>query len=336
MTLGKRIAEHRKRLGLTQDQLAEQLGVTAQAVSKWENDQSCPDITTLPRLADIFGTSVDALLGRDAPVHHGEVIDNDEQADGLHIENGKWNLQWHGSHGVGFAVFVLLTGILFLISSLLSLSVSFWNILWPTALLCFGIFGLLKKFSFFRCCCALLGGWFLCEQFHVLPFQLDGNTIWAVILLISGISLLIDALSRSRKSAYTDATYTDLNGKVHHGKQRSDFELEENSFVYHGSFGENMQTVILERMDEGEVHCSFGDYVIDLSGVEQVGTQCELELHCSFGELRVLVPKRFCVKPVSSTAFAGFSVSGQPESVPAGVIHMESHCSFGEISVEYI
>ena len=62
-TLGKRIVHHRKKLGLTQDQLAEQLGVTAQAVSKWENDQSCPDITMLPKLAAIFGITTDALLG---------------------------------------------------------------------------------------------------------------------------------------------------------------------------------------------------------------------------------------------------------------------------------
>ena len=52
-TLGKRIIEHRKALGLTQDQLAEKLGVTAQAVSKWENDQSCPDITMLPKLRNL-------------------------------------------------------------------------------------------------------------------------------------------------------------------------------------------------------------------------------------------------------------------------------------------
>ena len=61
-TLGKRIVDNRKRLKLTQDQLAEKLGVTAQAVSKWENDQSCPDITILPKLADIFGISTDELL----------------------------------------------------------------------------------------------------------------------------------------------------------------------------------------------------------------------------------------------------------------------------------
>ena len=53
-TLGKRIVANRRRLGITQDRLAEQLGVTAQAVSKWENDQSCPDITMHPiTLAEI-------------------------------------------------------------------------------------------------------------------------------------------------------------------------------------------------------------------------------------------------------------------------------------------
>ena len=61
-TLGKRIMENRKRLGWTQDRLAEQMGVSAQAVSKWENDQSCPDISLLPKLAELFGITVDELL----------------------------------------------------------------------------------------------------------------------------------------------------------------------------------------------------------------------------------------------------------------------------------
>ena len=62
-TMGKRIAACRKRMGLTQDALAEQLGVTAQAVSKWENDQSCPDITMIPKLANLFSITTDELLG---------------------------------------------------------------------------------------------------------------------------------------------------------------------------------------------------------------------------------------------------------------------------------
>ena len=50
-TLGSRIAELRRKKNMTQEELAAELGVTPQAVSKWENDLSCPDITLLPQLA---------------------------------------------------------------------------------------------------------------------------------------------------------------------------------------------------------------------------------------------------------------------------------------------
>ena len=61
-TLGERISEKRKAKGLKQDELAEMLGVSAQAVSKWENDISCPDIMSLPLLAEKLGCTVDELL----------------------------------------------------------------------------------------------------------------------------------------------------------------------------------------------------------------------------------------------------------------------------------
>ena len=61
-TLGKRITYYRKKYDMTQEQLAETMGVSSQAVSKWENDLSCPDITMLPRLSELFHISVDELL----------------------------------------------------------------------------------------------------------------------------------------------------------------------------------------------------------------------------------------------------------------------------------
>ena len=63
--LAARISALRKEKGMTQDALAEKLGVTFQAVSKWENALSCPDITLLPLLADVFGISIDSLFGRE-------------------------------------------------------------------------------------------------------------------------------------------------------------------------------------------------------------------------------------------------------------------------------
>ena len=66
--LGNIISAQRKKLGLTQEQLAQKLDVTNQAVSKWETDQSCPDVAMLPRLAELFGISMDELFGREIPV----------------------------------------------------------------------------------------------------------------------------------------------------------------------------------------------------------------------------------------------------------------------------
>ncbi|NLV99324.1 MAG: helix-turn-helix transcriptional regulator [Clostridiaceae bacterium] len=63
MSIGKKIANLRKEQGLTQSELAEKLGVSAQAVSKWENDVAYPDITLLPALAEELNTTIDLLLG---------------------------------------------------------------------------------------------------------------------------------------------------------------------------------------------------------------------------------------------------------------------------------
>ena len=61
-TLGTMIAELRKQHGITQLELAEKMGVTDKAVSKWERDLSCPDINSLRPLAEILGVSVEELM----------------------------------------------------------------------------------------------------------------------------------------------------------------------------------------------------------------------------------------------------------------------------------
>lgn len=62
MNIGKTIADYRKAANMTQSEVADQLGVTYQAVSKWERDESLPDITMLPKIADLFNISIDTLL----------------------------------------------------------------------------------------------------------------------------------------------------------------------------------------------------------------------------------------------------------------------------------
>lgn len=80
-TLGQRIARLRKEKGLTQEELSVKLDVSAQAVSKWENDMSCPDIMLLPKLSAILGVSVDFLLGNEPAPETVQLVPQKEKKD---------------------------------------------------------------------------------------------------------------------------------------------------------------------------------------------------------------------------------------------------------------
>ena len=65
MTVGEKIQYYRKQYGLSQDELGQKLLVSRQTISQWENDQTIPTIDNLLRLKEIFGVSVDELLGEE-------------------------------------------------------------------------------------------------------------------------------------------------------------------------------------------------------------------------------------------------------------------------------
>lgn len=79
-TFGATIAALRKAQGMTQLELAEKMGVTDKAVSKWERDLSFPDVSSLPKLAEIFGVSVDELMQVKAA---GAKMDETEKRDSI-------------------------------------------------------------------------------------------------------------------------------------------------------------------------------------------------------------------------------------------------------------
>ena len=61
-TMGQTISEARKAKGMTQRELAEHMNVTDKAVSKWERDLSCPDIHSIPKLAEVLGLELESLM----------------------------------------------------------------------------------------------------------------------------------------------------------------------------------------------------------------------------------------------------------------------------------
>ncbi len=89
LELGNRLAAMRKEKGYSQEELAEKLGVSRQAVSKWERGEASPDTDNLIALANLYGVTLDELV-------HGKVCTGNKQKesvhigfDGIHVENEK-------------------------------------------------------------------------------------------------------------------------------------------------------------------------------------------------------------------------------------------------------
>lgn len=79
-TFGQRFSRLRKAKGFTQDDIANKVNVSSQAVSKWENDINMPDVGILLNLGDILGVTTDELLGKENPVpakYEPEIIQKD-------------------------------------------------------------------------------------------------------------------------------------------------------------------------------------------------------------------------------------------------------------------
>ena len=77
--IGKKISVLRKEANMTQMELADRMGISFQAVSNWERGNSMPDISKLPELAEIFGKTVDELLGEKSVLVEAAMNDSIEE-----------------------------------------------------------------------------------------------------------------------------------------------------------------------------------------------------------------------------------------------------------------
>ena len=138
MTLGERLIQLRAKAGLSQDTLAEQLGVSRQSVSKWENDASVPDLEKLVKLSAVFGVSLDELVKGEVPDSAAPAVKAGVTAEELRLHRQR------------------LLGLLLLLASVLlgARSEGTWGILFAWPLVTCGILCLLC-----RCPLGLLCAW---------------------------------------------------------------------------------------------------------------------------------------------------------------------------------
>ena len=90
MDLGKKILELRKKENLSQEQLAEKMNVTRQTISKWELNETTPDIKQAKELSRLFKVSLDELTDNDMTTLVMQKVSNTEKLAGLVLKVSKW------------------------------------------------------------------------------------------------------------------------------------------------------------------------------------------------------------------------------------------------------
>ncbi len=329
-SMGKRIMQLRKEKGYTQEQLAEMMGVSAQAVSKWENDVSCPDISILPQLAEKLGVTTDELLGV-KPIEPKVVIVDAQKAnkDG----DGSFSVSWDGSNnakkdGIWFAILIIALGAAFLIQRLGLVSFGIWGIVWPAVIIGLGVSWMVKRFSFFALAVAGLGLYFLLFNLEVISLVLTWGIIWPSLLVLLGLTILYEALI-PHKHKWCGVHIAGDKDK------RSQYR-EENGFVnYECSFSEENRKVAVEDFLGGDIEISFGKSELDLTNVKRVNQNAKLDVDVSFATFDLIVPKTMRVFLKSDKSFGSIQMNGEPNADAMQALNVDGDVSFGTMNIFY-
>lgn len=328
-SMGKRIMQLRKEKGYTQEQLAEMMGVSAQAVSKWENDVSCPDISILPMLAEKLGVTTDELLGVKPIEPKVVIVDGQNKKEG----DGSFSVSWDGGKnvkkdGIWFAILVTVLGLAFLVQRLGFVSFGVWSIVWPAVIIGLGISWMVKRFSIFALAVAGLGLYFLLFNLGVISLVLTWGIIWPSLLVLLGLTILYETLV-PHKNKWCGVNVVGSKDK------RSQYR-EENGFVsYECSFSEENRKVAAEDFLGGDIEISFGKSELDLTAIKRVNQNAKLDVDVSFATFDLIVPKTVRVFLKSDKAFGAIQMNGEPNPDASMAINVDGDVSFGTMNIFY-
>ena len=346
-TLGKRIAALRKEKGLTQEQLAEKVGVSAQAVSKWENDVSCPDITLLPLLADLLGVTVDELLGVKPIEPHIIILDKDEAPKDDEKHGKKFTWEWNKYNRkwstVAFCIGAILVCLFFLLHSLPNLNLfpyienetvtlNAWNYVWPLLVFTLGLISVRDHIAFGAA--AMAFGAYEFVRRALIPYGVTSLPAipWYVILLVFAIVALVLIIIGKKRVIFK----VDKNGKVRDNRTPELNVSQDNDYLKaEMSFGSGVVTYEGDTLSGGSIDMNFGDYKVDLRNVLTFTDNCLLKVDQNFGSLTIYLPKTVRLVKSSDTSFASFAVYGEPDPDAAQTIFIRGDVNFGTLQVKY-
>lgn len=341
-TLGKRIAALRKEKGMTQEQLAEKVGVSAQAVSKWENDISCPDITLLPLLGELFGVSVDELLGVKPVEPHVVIINKEDASDdkekkGFQFEWNK-NSRSRSWQTIAFCIGAILVCLFYILHNMTglfpyieteSLTLKDWNYIWPLLVFTFGLMSVSSSIPV-GVTLSLYGAYEFIRR-ALIPYGVNLVSIpWSVVVMVLAVLILLMVIL----------------GKLHllpairrkSGGSKSpilEYSSENDYLKAEMSFGNNEIHYDRPVLQGGEIDSNFGDYTIDLRDVKEFSSNCLLKIDQSFGNIAVLLPRTVRLVKKSETSFAAFTQIGNPDPDAPFTMVICADVNFGSLQIKY-
>ena len=347
-TLGKRIAMLRKEKGLTQEQLAEKVGVSAQAVSKWENDVSCPDITLLPLLADILGVTVDELLGVKPIEPHVIILDKDEMPKDEKKGNKSFSWEWNKHKKsarwgtIVFCIGAILVCLFFLLHSFgvfpyspfekyADVTLKGWNYIWPLLVFTLGLSAIYEHIAFGTVMMAF-GGYEFVRRV-LIGYQVVNlpSIPWYVILLAMAIVVLLTILIGKKRIICR------VNKNENHADRTPQLEVTQDDDYLDAemSFGSGVITYDGDTLKGGEIDMNFGEYKVDLRNVQTFRENCLLNVDQNFGSLTIYLPKNVRMVKSSDTSFASFATFGEPSPDATQSIIIRADVNFGTLQVKY-
>lgn len=333
MTLGKRIAMLRRNQGWTQEQLGEKVGVSAQAVSKWENDLACPDITTLPLLADLFGVTTDELLGVKPIEPHVVVLDKEPEEE----KKGKGSFEIHLDHddkwgAIAFCITAILVCVMLITRSTTDFfhreGIGTWNYIWPILVFGAGL-GFVRKKIVFGITLMAIGAYEFVWFGWGVPFEIK----WYVFLLVLAVAVLVrillEKLNILPETHEHVVTLSDDKPRVCEWTDNDEFLRAELSF------GHNAIAYSHEQLRGMKLETNFGDHKIDLSGVKSFLNDPVLDVEVNFGNVVILLPENVRIHKNSEAAFGACQIKGMPSHDADQIAYLKGDVSFGNLELRY-
>lgn len=321
-TMGKRITRLRKSINLTQEQLAEKLGITAQAVSKWENDISCPDISILPKLAEILGVTCDTLLGTAPESKQYDETNTVNLSKHIHIEKG----------AIMFAVFVILMGAYLFICRLLNMDIAFWTFTLADVILCVGIGALISRISPFSLGLTGVGALLTLQCFNIINVGNIWKYVLPILLLLWGISMLIDEFFPSKNTKKNNSRTFNYEKT---GKTQFQSEFNNGVYSFNLKFGSKHTLVeCAEPLKHADIHTSFSDATIDFTHVKEIVDGAVINVDSNFSDTCLILPSNINAVFTKNEAFADINITGACNKF-GSTVKINADAKFGDISITF-